>query len=264
MSREESSYDASGHQSSECNIKSNTNTKISTSTPQKKNSDQTINQSGCSDNIGGISVPTADDEQISADSPALVSQILSSTFNDATTTSISSTSNSNSFTKSPSSSSPIAKRHLNSSSISSVRPQSSYSARVLIFEDSDQEVALATAAGTGTGGTNTVGTSSLKQLCTSTSSTVEGGTTKSSTGLDILASSPKNDTSMSSNHSLMRNLNLTKSSSGGLSGSSISLPGRNYTAFLRKISYQHNYSMRSSSNGNFYYRNCIYLYLTNC
>lgn len=133
------------------------------------------------------------------------------------------------------SNSPVPKRHINSGSITRIRPQSSYSARVLIFDDSDQEL-----GGSGSNNSNNSGSGN----------NTHDGTTKSSTGLEMLASSPKNDSSISSSQSLLRNLNLTKSSSGGLSGSSISLPARGYGALLRKISYQqHAYSMRSSSNG---------------
>lgn len=134
------------------------------------------------------------------------------------------------------SNSPVAKRHINSGSITRIRPQSSYSARVLIFDDSDQEL-----GGSGSNNSNASGGSG---------NNTHDATTKSSIGLEMLASSPKNDSSISSSQSLLRNLNLTKSSSGGLSGSSISLPARGYGALLRKISYQqHSYSLRSSSNG---------------
>ena len=140
------------------------------------------------------------------------------------------------FNKSNSASnSPVAKRHINSGSVTRIRPQSTYSARVLIFDDSDQEV-----GGSGSNNSNASGSGN----------NTHDVITKSSTGLEMLASSPKNDSSISSSQSLLRNLNLTKSSSGGLSGSSISLPARGYGALLRKISYQqHTYSLRSSSNG---------------
>lgn len=207
--------------------------KMSTSTPQKQ-------------------YPEA---SILADISGLADTETSNVFNDDTTTSISpnqssklhgsggaggAVGGSGGFNKSNSTSnSPVAKRHINSGSITRTRPQSSYSARVLIFEDSDQEL--------GGGGSNNSG-NSVQSIGNNT----HDGTTKSSTGLDMFGSSPKNDSSISSSQSLLRNLNLTKSSSGGLSGSSISLPARGYGALLRKISYQqHTYSLRSASNGEY-------------
>ncbi|XP_075161364.1 microtubule-associated serine/threonine (MAST) protein kinase dop isoform X2 [Haematobia irritans] len=193
--------------------------KMSTSTPQKQYPNTT---------------------ESLADISGLADTETSNVFHDDTTTSISPGQSgklpgSGGFNKSNSNSnSPVAKRHINSGSIARTRPQSSYSARVLIFEDSDQEL----------GGSNNSGHS-----VQSVGNNTHDGTTKSSTGLEIFGSSPKNDSSISSSQSLLRNLNLTKSSSGGLSGSSISLPARGYGALLRKISYQqHAYSMRSASN----------------
>ncbi|XP_059217163.1 serine-rich adhesin for platelets isoform X1 [Stomoxys calcitrans] len=200
--------------------------KMSTSTPQKQYPDAAAAATAALGDISGL----ADTET-------------SNVFNDDTTTSISPNQSGKlhgsggSFGKSNSTSnSPVAKRHISSGSITRTRPQSSYSARVLIFEDSDQE-----------GGSNNSGGghSTAQSIVNNT----HDGTTKSSTGLEMYGSSPKNDSSISSSQSLLRNLNLTKSSSGGLSGSSISLPARGYGALLRKISYQqHTYSMRSASN----------------
>lgn len=190
--------------------------KISTSTPQKNAPDAVATVEALAD-ISGL----ADTET-------------SNVFHDDTiNTSLSPHhSGSSKLNKSNSASnSPVAKRHINSGSITRIRPQSSYSARVLIFDDSDQEF-----GGSGSNNSNASGSGNNTQ----------DGTTKSSIGLEMLGSSPKNDSSISSSQSLLRNLNLTKSSSGGLSGSSISLPARGYGALLRKISYQqHTYSMRS-------------------
>ncbi|KNC22149.1 hypothetical protein FF38_00668, partial [Lucilia cuprina] len=200
--------------------------KISTSTPQKHAPDAAAVSAEALADLSGL----ADTET-------------SNVFNDDTinTSSLSPhhhhhhSGSGNKLNKSTSASnSPVAKRHINSGSITRIRPQSSYSARVLIFDDSDQEL-----GGSGSNNSNASGSGN----------NTHDGTTKSSTGLEMLASSPKNDSSISSSQSLLRNLNLTKSSSGGLSGSSISLPARGYGALLRKISYQqHTYSMRSSSN----------------
>lgn len=134
------------------------------------------------------------------------------------------------------SNSPVAARHINTGSLTRLRPQSSYSARVLIFDDSDQDLDSTKSGGSVcSGGVNTI---------------TNDNTTKSSSGLDILACSPKHDSSVSSSQSILRNLNITKSSSGGLTASSISLPARGYGALLRKISYhQHSYSLRAASNG---------------
>uniref|UniRef100_A0A1B0BXN9 non-specific serine/threonine protein kinase n=1 Tax=Glossina palpalis gambiensis TaxID=67801 RepID=A0A1B0BXN9_9MUSC len=133
------------------------------------------------------------------------------------------------------SNSPVAARHINTGSLTRLRPQSSYSARVLIFDDSDQDLDSTKSGGSVcSGGVNTI---------------TNDNTTKSSSGLDILACSPKHDSSVSSSQSILRNLNITKSSSGGLTASSISLPARGYGALLRKISYhQHSYSLRAASN----------------
>lgn len=127
--------------------------------------------------------------------------------------------------------SPVTKRQLNSANLSRIRPQSSYSARVLIFDDSDQEAAAVAAAAL------TAATS----VCSSIAS-----------GVELLPASPAKLSVDNSNNgsSLMRNPNLTKSSSGGLSGSSSSLHSRGYTALLRKISYQqHTNSMRAATSG---------------
>ncbi|XP_017086271.1 microtubule-associated serine/threonine-protein kinase 3 [Drosophila eugracilis] len=180
--------------------------KISTSTPQKNDEQQEqefINQSVASE-IEAMSISGS----VSADSS-------SGTTTGATM-----------------SGSPVPKRNLSTANLSRIRPQSSYSARVLIFDDSDQEAAAAAAA--------------LAAVSSSCNSSV-----KSCSGLELLPTSPAklsvgNDSTNGS--SMMRNLNLTKSSSGGLSGSSSSLHSRGYTALLRKISYQqHTNSLRAVS-----------------
>lgn len=137
------------------------------------------------------------------------------------------------------SNSPISKRQANSNSITRIRPQSSYSARVLIFEDSDHDFSH-----------------EFNNSCPATSLLPEIGL-KSTSGLDFAVLSPKKDSTNFSSQSLMRNFNLTKSSSGGLSGilsgSSVSLAPRGYGAFLRKLSYnQYSYSLRSASSGMFH------------
>ncbi|XP_034659666.1 microtubule-associated serine/threonine-protein kinase 3 isoform X1 [Drosophila subobscura] len=138
---------------------------------------------------------------------------------------------SNVSTTSTMSGSPVAKRQLSTANLPRIRPQSSYSARVLIFDDSDQEAATAAAA--------------LEAASASCHSSVK------CSGMEMLRTSSGklsigNDSPNSS--SIMRNLNLTKSSSGGLSGSSSSLHSRGYTALLRKISYeQHSNSLRAVS-----------------
>lgn len=144
---------------------------------------------------------------------------------------------------SSSSNSPISKRNINSNSITRIRPQSSYSARVLIFEDSDHEL-------------NHENLAVLKKNSSPATSLPSDIGMKSSGGLELASSAPKNDSSLLSSQSSMRNLNLTKSSSGGLSGvlsgSSVSLAPRGYGAFLRKLSYnQYSYSLRSASSGRF-------------
>ncbi|XP_017034205.1 microtubule-associated serine/threonine-protein kinase 3 [Drosophila kikkawai] len=187
--------------------------KISTSTPQKGDEQQEqefINRSVASE-IDAMSISGS----VSADS--------STTSATNATASAAGTSGS-----------PVAKRHLSTANLSRIRPQSSYSARVLIFDDSDQEAAMAAAA--------------LAAASSSCNSSV-----KSCSGLELLPMSPAklsighNDSSANGS-SMMRNLNLTKSSSGGLSGSSTSLHSRGYTALLRKISYQqHTNSLRAVS-----------------
>lgn len=170
------------------------------------------------------------------------------------------TTESSGFNKSSLSISPVAKRQINSATVSRIRPQSSYSARVLVFDDSDQENGGGNQAQNSSSNNNNNNSSSVAGSggATGGGAAVAGGSkqysssgdgTKSSIGLDVLTSSPKNDSSsmMSTSNSLLRN--LTKSSSGNLTGSSKSLPGKDYSAILRKISYQHNYSMRSVSNG---------------
>ncbi|XP_022226103.2 microtubule-associated serine/threonine-protein kinase 1 [Drosophila obscura] len=181
-----------------------TGSKISTSTPQKGDEPEKefINQSVAS--------------EIDASGTLAISMSVESSGSTASTMS----------------GSPVAKRQLSTANLSRIRPQSSYSARVLIFDDSDQEAAAAAAA--------------LAAASSSCNSSV-----KSCSGLEMLPTSPAklsigNDSTNSS--SIMRNLNLTKSSSGGLSGSSSSLHSRGYTALLRKISYQqHTNSLRTVS-----------------
>ncbi|XP_030375087.1 microtubule-associated serine/threonine-protein kinase 3 isoform X2 [Scaptodrosophila lebanonensis] len=122
----------------------------------------------------------------------------------------------------------VAKRH--ATNLSRIRPQSSYSARVLVFDDLDQEIATSTEV-------LAINDESL--------------TAKSSDGLEMFPISPAkigDATCSSSTQSLVRNLNLTKSSSGGLSGSSNSLHSRGYTALLRKISYQQRAVSSETSN----------------
>lgn len=234
-------------------ITTNTTSTTTTATTSSSSSSTLLAMSKMSTSTPQKQYPEA---SVLADISGLADTETSNVFNDDTTTSISPNqssklhgsggaggvvggSGSGGFNKSNSTSnSPVAKRHINSGSITRTRPQSSYSARVLIFEDSDQELG---------GGSNNSG-NSVQSIGNNT----HDGTTKSSTGLDMFGSSPKNDSSISSSQSLLRNLNLTKSSSGGLSGSSISLPARGYGALLRKISYQqHTYSLRSASNGEY-------------
>lgn len=185
--------------------------KISTSTPQKRN------ESGTQDE---------QHEQLEFINRSLASEIDA---NDASAICCDLTINSiNSSTSSGAS--PVAKRQMSSANVSRIRPQSSYSARVLIFDDSDQEAAAAAA---------------------SASAAALSATTSAGSGVELLPASPaKMGNDNSNGSSLIRNLNLTKSSSGGLSGSSSSLHSRGYTALLRKISYQqHTNSMRAVSSG---------------
>lgn len=184
--------------------------KISTSTPQKNDEHQEqefINQSVASE-IEAMSISDSASAESSSGATATATATMSG--------------------------SPVPKRHLSTANLSRIRPQSSYSARVLIFDDSDQEAAAAAAA--------------LAAASSSCNSSV-----KSCSGLELLPTSPAklsigNDSTNGS--SMMRNLNLTKSSSGGLSGSSSSLHSRGYTALLRKISYQqHTNSLRAVSGG---------------
>lgn len=185
--------------------------KISTSTPQKgdeQKEQEFINRSVASEIDASDAMAMSISGSVSADSSSCT-------------------------TAAAMSGSPVAKRHLSTANISRIRPQSSYSARVLIFDDSDQEAAAAAAA---------------LAAASSCNSSV-----KSCSGLELLPTSPAklsigNDSANGS--SMMRNLNLTKSSSGGLSGSSSSLHSRGYTALLRKISYQqHTNSLRGVSSG---------------
>ncbi|XP_055922627.1 microtubule-associated serine/threonine-protein kinase 4 isoform X2 [Eupeodes corollae] len=143
-----------------------------------------------------------------------------------------------------SSNSPVHMRHFNSP-LARMRPQSNYSARVLVFDDSDQEKpsppskSLADSSGTLTG-------------TSPSSSCAFAGNKKGSSTLGTkpyIGSSIDSEALPSKSKDLTSSLrNLAKSSSSGLSGSSLSLPGRDYSAILRKISYQHQYSLRSSSN----------------
>ncbi|XP_017463514.1 PREDICTED: putative lysozyme-like protein, partial [Rhagoletis zephyria] len=175
---------------------------------------------------------------------------VATTFNPPGSRNLSSISAPASFNKSSSTNnstgSPVAKRHLSATAHARMRPQSSYSARALVFDDSDQELGASGGSGSGGGGSPRINSKQEASV----------NAAKSSTGLEILTASPKaaggdnsaSNSSLTTSVSLLRNSNLTKSSSGGLSGSSVSLPGRSYNALLRKISYQHGYSMRSSSN----------------
>lgn len=188
--------------------------KISTSTPQKRD------ESGTQDE---------QQQQLEFINRSLASEIDA---NDASAICCDLTINSiNSSTSSGAS--PVAKRQMSSANVSRIRPQSSYSARVLIFDDSDQEAVAAAAS--------------------ASAAALSATTSASGSGVELLPASPAklgNDNSNGS--SLIRNLNLTKSSSGGLSGSSSSLHSRGYTALLRKISYQqHTNSMRAVSSGKY-------------
>lgn len=180
--------------------------KISTSTPQKR--DESSTQEDQQQQIEFINRSLASEIDAS-DASAICCDL---TINSSTS----------------SGASPVAKRQMSSANVSRIRPQSSYSARVLIFDDSDQEAAAAAASAAALSATTSIGS-----------------------GVELLPASPAkfgNDNSNGS--SLIRNLNLTKSSSGGLSGSSSSLHSRGYTALLRKISYQqHTNSMRAVSSG---------------
>lgn len=190
--------------------------KISTSTPQKRD------ESGTQDE---------QQQQLEFINRSLASEIDA---NDASAICCDLTINSiNSSTSSGAS--PVAKRQMSSANVSRIRPQSSYSARVLIFDDSDQEAVAAAAS------------------ASASAAALSATTSASGSGVELLPASPAklgNDNSNGS--SLIRNLNLTKSSSGGLSGSSSSLHSRGYTALLRKISYQqHTNSMRAVSSGKY-------------
>lgn len=189
--------------------------KISTSTPQKRD------ESGTQDE---------QQQQLEFINRSLASEIDA---NDASAICCDLTINSiNSSTSSGAS--PVAKRQMSSANVSRIRPQSSYSARVLIFDDSDQEAVAAAASA-------------------SASAAHLSATTSAGSGVELLPASPaKMGNDNSNGSSLIRNLNLTKSSSGGLSGSSSSLHSRGYTALLRKISYQqHTNSMRAVSSGKY-------------
>lgn len=129
-----------------------------------------------------------------------------------------------------------------------IRPQSSYSARVLLYDDSDVEKSSSSSS------------PPTQNVVTASSST--GPSCKKNNNITSFASGSKlnigpgggggveGETILPSNfRDLTSSLkNLLKTSSSGLSESSISLPGRDYSAILRKISYQHQYSSRSSSN----------------
>ncbi|XP_032290509.1 microtubule-associated serine/threonine-protein kinase 3 isoform X2 [Drosophila virilis] len=190
---------------------STTCSKISTSTPQKRDETAQEQQPGFIDRSLASEIGVSD-------ASAICDISVNSSCSDA---------------------SPVAKRQLSSANLSRIRPQSSYSARVLIFEDSDHEAAAAAAAAAAS--------------AQSAASSFNASGADASSGVELLPVSPAklgvNDNSNSNNgSSLIRNLNLTKSSSGGLSGSSSSLHSRGYTALLRKISYQqHTNSLRAVS-----------------
>ncbi|XP_055858037.1 microtubule-associated serine/threonine-protein kinase 3 isoform X2 [Episyrphus balteatus] len=155
----------------------------------------------------------------------------------------------NTLNSTSSSNSPVHTRHFNSP-LARIRPQSSYSgysARVLVFDDSDQEKPSSSPVTITQNVSSTSGLAGLSASSSSPSCKKGGGGASgpklyigSSIDGEVLPSNSKDFTSS------LRN--LTKSSSSGLSESSISLPGRDYSALLRKISYQHQYSLRSSSN----------------
>ncbi|XP_011177378.2 microtubule-associated serine/threonine-protein kinase 1 [Zeugodacus cucurbitae] len=225
--------------------------KISTSTPHKRCDGGANNLSagsadGCSVEAAGAAHATSLRDMLSA--AFLPDDSIATTISPPGSRNLSVVSAPGSFNKTSSTGSPVAKRHLSAASMARMRPQSSYSARALVFDDSDQELGASGGSASGSAGGSPRVSSKQQELSV--------GATKSSTGLDMLSTSSKvsggehniSTTSLTTSHSLLRNTNLTKSSSGGLSGSSVSLPGRSYNALLRKISYQHGYSMRSSSN----------------
>lgn len=200
---------------------STTCSKISTSTPQKRDESAQEQQPGFIDRSLASEIGVSD-------ASAICDISVNSSCSDA---------------------SPVAKRQLSSANLSRIRPQSSYSARVLIFEDSDHEAAAAAAAAAASADADALRTAQ------SAASSFNASGADASSGVELLPVSPAklgvNDNSNSNNgSSLIRNLNLTKSSSGGLSGSSSSLHSRGYTALLRKISYQqHTNSLRAVSSG---------------
>ncbi|XP_053953265.1 microtubule-associated serine/threonine-protein kinase 1 [Anastrepha ludens] len=225
-----------------CSASGGGGVKISTSTPHKRCDVATNLSSGSrGDEVPNISLL----EMLSAafqPDDSIATTISPPGSRNVSVTSAPASSNKSSSINNNSTGSPVAKRHLSTASMARMRPQSSYSARALVFDDSDQELS----ASGGSGGSLRINSKPEMDI----------SAIKSSTGLEVLTTSPKvtsgdknNSTaSLTTSHSLLRNSNLTKSSSGGLSGSSVSLPGRSYNALLRKISYQHGYSMRSSSN----------------
>ncbi|XP_049313805.1 uncharacterized protein LOC105227351 [Bactrocera dorsalis] len=227
--------------------------KISTSTPHRRCDGGGATTEGRCDEAAGAAHATSLRDMLSA--AFLPDDSIATTISPPGSRNLSTVSAPSSFIKSTttaptnnSTGSPVAKRHLSAASMARMRPQSSYSARALVFDDSDQELGASGGSASGSAG------GSPRVSCKQQEMSV--GATKSSTGLDMLSTSSKvsagehnvSTTSLITSHSLLRNSNLTKSSSGGLSGSSVSLTGRSYNALLRKISYQHGYSMRSSSN----------------
>ncbi|XP_004522249.1 microtubule-associated serine/threonine-protein kinase 1 [Ceratitis capitata] len=233
--------------------------KISTSTPNKR-FDCAANTSGgsgsgrCGGAVGGtasnaslrdmLNAAFSPDDSIAAPISPLNAVSAQGSFNKSASTANNSTG------------SPVAKRHLSASSMTRMRPQSSYSARALVFDDSDQELGASGGSGSGNSASSSPRVSINKQQQQETGVGVGVSVVKSSTAMEMLSTSPKlsgiehntSTPSLTTSASLLRNSNLTKSSSGGLSGSTVSLTGRSYNALLRKISYQHGYSLRSSSN----------------
>lgn len=234
--------------------------KISTSTPHKRSvgGGSNSNADGRCDEAAGAAHAISLRDMVSA--AFLPDDSIATTISPPGSRNLSVVSAASSFSKSSttnnSAGSSAAKRHLSAASVTRARPQSSYSARALVFDDSDQELGASGGSGSGSG------SAGGSPRVSSNQPELSVGATKSSVGLDMLSTSSKmsggehniSTTSLTTSHSLLRNSNLTKSSSGGLSGSSASLTGRSYNALLRKISYQHGYSMRSSSNGEYRYK----------
>ncbi|XP_067645232.1 microtubule-associated serine/threonine-protein kinase 3 [Eurosta solidaginis] len=226
--------------------------KISTSTPNKL-CDATDNLTGGNDArciVKSAEPTTSLHEMLSAafhPDESIATTISSPSINNLSVASAPGSFYKSSSSATTSTGSPVAKRHLSAASMARMRPQSSYSARALVFDDSDHDLSASGGSGSGGGSGGCSPRISNKQ-------DMNVSAPKLSTRLEVLSASPKvssGDNNVSANslttsHPLLHSSNLTKSSSGGLSGSSVSLTGRSYNALLRKISYQHGYSLRSS------------------